>query len=110
MQTWAKIGVVLIVVAVVAAWAQQTQSTPKVTIQCKANGDAGSCVFENKGSRAGNVEADVVLVCRDGEHLAHVSAFVEANNHVTKIIDGFAPSVGLLTSCAGIDYRNVTVK
>jgi hypothetical protein len=107
MQTWAKIGIVFITIVVVAAMAQ---GKPEVSIRCSANGGTGSCVMDNKGSRAGQVEADVILVCRDGEHAAHVSAKVDAGNHVTKIIDSFNPRVGLLTTCAGIDYRNFTVK
>jgi hypothetical protein len=107
MQTWAKVGLVFIAVVVVAAMAR---GKPEVQIKCSAKGDSGECVIENKGSAAGNFEADVVLVCRDGEHMAHVSAKVEAHNHVTKIINGFNPSVGVFTSCAGIDYRNMSVK
>jgi hypothetical protein len=107
MQTWAKVGLAFIVV-VIGAVAMQGKA--EVSIKCTAKGDSGSCVIENKGGKGGNVEADVIVVCHDGEHSAHVAARVEANNHVTKIIDGFTPSVGLLTSCAGIDYRNFSVR
>ena len=107
MRTWAKVGIVFITIVVVAAMAQ---GKPEVSMKCEAKGGSGSCVIENKGSKAGDVEVDVILVCRDGEHLAHLAAKVEAGNHVTKIIDGFTPSVGILTSCAGIDYRNFRVK
>lgn len=107
MRTWAKVGLVFITLVVVASMAQ---GNPEMTIKCSAKGDNGSCRIENKGNAAGDFEADIVLVCRDGEHIAHVSARVEAHNHVTKIIDEFKPSVGLFTTCAGIDYRNMSVK
>lgn len=108
MRTWAKVGLAFIVVVVVAGVAHG--SKPEMAISCTARGDSGDCKIENKGSTAGHFEADVIAVCRDGEHSAHIAANVEPHNHVTKIIDGFTPSVGLLTNCAGIDYRNMAVK
>lgn len=107
MQTWAKIALVLITIVVVAGLAR---GKPEMSIKCSAKGDGGSCQIENKGGATGDFAADVILVCRDGEHVAHVAERVEAHNHVTKIIDGFNPSVGLFTSCAGIDYRNMSAK
>jgi hypothetical protein len=109
MRTWAKVGLVFITVVAVAAVASQ-RGKAEMSITCSAKGGSGDCKIENNGSSAGNFDADVILVCRDGEHTAHVAARVEAHNHVTKIIDRFQPSVGLLTSCAGIDYRNMAVK
>lgn len=107
MRTWAKVGLVFITIVIIAGVAQ---GKPEMSIKCSAKGDSGSCQIHNKGSAAGDFEADVVLVCRDGEHVAHVSARVEAGNHVTKIIDEFKPGVGLFASCAGIDYRNLKVR
>jgi len=107
MRTWAKIGLVFLTLVIVAALAK---GRPEVSIQCRAKGDTGDCQITNKGNAAGDFEADVVLVCRDGEHIAHVAGRVEAQNHVTKIIGGFTPSVGLFDKCVGIDYRNVSVK
>jgi hypothetical protein len=107
MRTWAKVGLVFITIVVVAGLAR---GKPEMSIRCSAKGDSGSCQVENKGGATGDFAADVVLVCRDGEHVAHVAERVEAHNHVTKIIDGFNPGVGMFTTCAGIDYRNMSVK
>lgn len=109
MKTWAKVGLVFIIVVVGGAMLMENNRA-KMGISCSAKGDAGTCKVENNGSSTGTLDVDVVMVCRDGEHIAHVSAVVEPKNHATKIIDGFTPSVGLLSSCAGIDYRNMKVK
>lgn len=106
MRMWAKVGLIFVVVVVVAV---AVRGRPEVSINCSTKGGSGECVIDNKGNAAGNFETDVILVCRDGEHKTHVSARVEAHNHVTKIIDGFEPSVGFLTTCAGLDYRNLSV-
>lgn len=107
MQTWAKVGLVFITIVVVAAVAQ---GKPEVSIKCGVKSGVGECVIDNKGSKYGDVQADVILVCRDGEHSAHVAARVEPGSHVTKIIERFEPRLGFLSSCAGIDYRNFTVR
>lgn len=110
MKTWAKVGLVFIMLVVGAVAMQETRGKPEVSISCNAKGNAGTCVVKNNGSADGNVEVDVVLVCRDGEHISHLTTLVTAKNHVTKIIDGFSPEVGLFSNCAGIDYRNMTVR
>jgi archaellum component FlaG (FlaF/FlaG flagellin family) len=110
MQTWAKVGVIFITVVLVAAVAEGTQGKPEVSIKCNSRGDTGTCIIENKGKKAGSVEADVIAVCRDGEHMARVSARVEPGNHATKIIDRFTPSITPKSECVGIDYRNFAVK
>jgi hypothetical protein len=99
---------ILIVAGAGAMEAMKPQ--PKVSIRCTARLDTGHCEVENTGGKIGDVDAQVVMVCRDGEHTAHLSARVEPHSHVTKIIEGFEPSVGILSSCAGIDYRSVYVR
>jgi hypothetical protein len=107
MRTWAKVGLVFVTLVIVAGMAQ---GKPEISIKCNAKGGSGSCIVDNNGGAAGDFETDVVLVCRDGEHVAHISGRVEAGNHVTKIIDEFKPGIGLFATCAGIDYRNMRVK
>ena len=83
MQTWAKVGLVFIALAVAAGMAR---GKPEVQIKCSAKDDSGECVVENKGSATGTFDADVILVCRDGEHVAHVSANVEAHNESPSVV------------------------
>lgn len=109
MKTWAAIALGCLMLAG-GAMAVQAYKAPKVSINCQSKGGAGSCVVQNTGGTSADVDAQVILICRDGEHAAHLSARVEPNSHVTKIIEEFDPSVGLLTSCAGIDYRSVLVR
>ena len=109
MHTWAKIALVIILL-ILGAGALHLEKQPKVSISCKARLDSGSCDVENKGGTTADIDANVVFVCRDGEHMAHVSARVESNSLVTKIIDGFEPPVGLLSTCAGINYRDFLVR
>lgn len=105
MRTWAVVGLVFIGVVVVVGAIQANKPKPEVSWRCETKGDGGSCKVENNGGLSADVDFNVVLVCKDGEHLAHVSARVDPHSHVTKIIDSFEPGVGLLSSCAGIDYR-----
>lgn len=109
MKTWAKVGLVFIIV-VVGGSMLMAKDPLKMGIRCNTQGDGGTCTIENNGSRTGTLEVDVVMVCQDGEHVAPVSAVVEPHLHVTKIIRGFTPSIDLSSSCAGLDYRNLKVK
>lgn len=110
MKLWARIGLGFIVGVGLLVALQAITPRPEMSWQCKTQGDSGDCVLENKGGASGEVNFDVALVCHDGEHLAHISATVDPHSHVTKIIDGFTPSVGLFSNCAGIDYRHKTVR
>lgn len=110
MRTWAKVGLVFLLIVAGFGAMQSSRPRPEIEIKCETRGDSGHCQLENKGGASGDVDVNVVLVCRDGEHLAHMSARVDAHNHTTKIIEGFEPSVGLLSNCAGIDYRNFLIK
>lgn len=110
MQTWAKVGLAFIAVVFVASAIQANKPRPAISWECKIRGDAGDCVIDNKGGAGADVEFDVVRVCHDGEHVARVSARVDAQSHTTKIVDGFNPSIGLLSNCVGIDYRNKSLR
>ncbi len=110
MRVWARMGLGFIVAVAGLAAVQAMKPKPEVSWKCEAHGDSGSCKAENKGGRGAEVDFDVVLVCRDGEHLAHVSARVDAHSHATKIVDSFEPAVGLFSKCAGIDYRDQMVR
>lgn len=110
MRVWARIGLGFIVAVAGLAAVQAMKPKPEVSWKCEAKGDAGSCKVENKGGRGADVDFNVIVVCRDGEHQAHVSARVDAHSHVTKIIDSFEPGVGLFGKCAGIDYRDPIVR
>lgn len=110
MSLWARIGLAVIVAFALLVGLQLIKPRPEVSWECKTSGDGGSCVVENKGGASADVDFNLVLVCKDGEHQAHVSARADARSHVTKIIDSFEPSVGLFSKCAGIDYRNPMVR
>jgi hypothetical protein len=110
MRLWARIGLAIVVGFLLLASLQLIKPKPEVSWKCETKGDAGSCVVENKGGASGDVDFNVVVVCHDGEHLAHVSARVDPHSHVTKIIDGFQPSVAIFSKCAGIDYRTPMVR
>lgn len=110
MRLWAKIGLTFILIVVGFGVLQAVNPKPEVSIECRAKGDSGDCRVENKGGVTADVDVNVVVVCHDGEHLAHLSARVDARSHQTKVIESFEPSVGFLTKCAGIDYRNFQVR
>lgn len=110
MRTWAQIGLVFILIAGGAAVVEANKPKPEISLECHAKGDSGDCRVENKGGATGDVDVNVVLVCHDGEHLAHISARVDPHSYQTKIIDSFEPSVKLFSQCAGIDYRNWIIK
>lgn len=114
MRSWAKVGLLVVLIVVgygaVLAAIEAKKPAPRVSISCTAHVDSGDCKVENKGGATADVDVNVVVVCHDGEHTAHVSARVEPYSHVTKIIDAFEPSIGLLTRCPGIDYRDFLVR
>lgn len=110
MRLWAGAGPGVVVAFAVFAGLALSKPKPHVSFQCEARHDEGSCQIENKGGVSADVDVNVVAACRDGEHLAHVSARVDAYGKVTKIIEGFEPGVGLLTTCPGIDFRDVLVR
>lgn len=74
------------------------QGTTKNSMQCH---------ISNTGQAAGSVCFDVVQVCQNGEHAAHVcSETIEPGNTEDKVITAFTPPVGWLETCMGTEVRN----
>lgn len=110
MKLWARVGLAFVVGVALLAGVEAMSPKAEVSVNCSAQRGSGQCVIDNKGGKGGDVMFDMVLVCHDGQHVAQVSAHVDARNHVTKIVDSFSPEVGMFTKCAGIDYKNMTVR
>jgi hypothetical protein len=110
MRLWARIGLAFLVGFGLLVALQLIKPKPQISISCTTKGGTGDCVVDNRGGQGADVDVNVVLVCRDGEHVAHISARVDPRNHTTKVIEEFEPSVGIFTKCVGIDYKDMLVR
>ena len=80
----------------------------KVEWNCKGTSkNSMQCEFRNNGQASGEACFDIVQICGNGEHVAHVcSGTIQPGSMDNKVVTSFSPQVGLLESCMGTEFRN----
>lgn len=84
----------------------------KFSVQCKNTGrDSMQCMVRNNTSREGEYCADVVKVCKDGDHVARIcSGLMQSGEATSKVVYGFRPKIKFFAGCMGIEFRNRSVR
>jgi hypothetical protein len=110
----------LILALAVIAYGQATAETlgdelarqEKFSVQCKGTGrNSLQCAIQNNTSRDAEYCADVVKVCKDGDHVAQLCSGVMRSGEATsKVVHDFQPKVKFFAGCMGIEFRNRSIR
>jgi hypothetical protein len=57
-----------------------------------------------------DLDVNVIYACRDGEHLAHVLARLDARSDITKTVEASETNPGFADDMRRVDSRNVIVR
>jgi hypothetical protein len=84
----------------------------KFSAECKNTGrDSMQCVLRNGTGRDAEYCADVVKVCKDGDHVAQLCSGLMHSGEVTsKVARDFQPKVKFFATCMGIEFRNRSIR
>ncbi len=84
----------------------------KFSVQCKETGrNSMQCMVSNNTGRDAEYCADVVKVCKDGDHVAPLCTGVMRSGEATsKVVRDFQPKVKFFAGCMGIEFRNRSIR
>ena len=84
----------------------------KFNVQCKNTGrDSMQCMVQNNTSRDAEYCADVVKVCKDGDHVAQLcSGLMRSGEATSKVVRDFQPKIKFFAGCMGIEFRNRSIR
>lgn len=90
----------------------QLEREQKFAVECKNTGrNSLQCIAHNNTSRDAEYCADVVKVCKDGDHVATLCTGVMRSGETTsKVVHDFQPKIKFFAGCMGIEFRNRSIR
>ena len=84
----------------------------KFNVQCKNTGrESMQCMVQNNTSRDAEYCADVVKVCKNGDHVAQLcSGPMHSGEVKSKVVRDFQPKIKFFAGCMGIEFRNRSIR
>lgn len=98
----------MLIAMIFGAGIAQAQDAGESGVMCRPTGkNSMQCQIKNGTSKTIEICADVVQVCKRGDHVATMCSGELAPGDIrSKVVAAFQPKVGLFESCMGGEIRN----
>lgn len=102
----------VVIAAVLLSGSAMAQDDTASGIMCSPSGkNSMQCQVKNGGPKTIEICADVVKVCKRGDHVATMcSGELAPGETRSKVVAAFQPKVGIFEACMGGEIRNRQVR